>query len=102
MFVAFAGPAVHFLIAFVLMFSILFVAGDVRHERALTKLDAVQLGAKEAGLKAGDTVVSIDQVPITKWEQVSGLIAKHKAGDQIQIVVDRGGEQISKNVTLDA
>jgi membrane-associated protease RseP (regulator of RpoE activity) len=99
-FVAFAGPAVHFLIAFVLMFSILFVAGDVRHERALTKLDAVQLGAKEAGLKAGDTVVSIDQVPIKNWEQVSGLIAKHKAGEQIQIVVDRDGQELSKNVTL--
>jgi membrane-associated protease RseP (regulator of RpoE activity) len=99
-FVAFAGPAVHFLIAFVLMFAILFVAGDLRHERALTKLDAVQLGAKQAGLKAGDTVVSIDDTPITKWEQVSGVIAKHKAGDEIQIVVDRGNEQISKNVEL--
>jgi membrane-associated protease RseP (regulator of RpoE activity) len=88
-FVAFAGPAVHFLIAFVLMFAILFVAGDVRHERALTKLDAVQLGAKQAGLKAGDTVVSIDQVPIKQWTQVSGLISKHKAG-----------ERIAKNVTL--
>ena len=33
-FVAAAGPAVHFVIAFVLMFAILFVAGDLRHERA--------------------------------------------------------------------
>src|SRR5712692_7142174 len=39
--VAGAGPAVHFVIAFVLMFSLFFVAGDVRHERVLTKLDAV-------------------------------------------------------------
>jgi len=99
-FVAFAGPAVHFLIAFVLMFAILFVAGDLQHEKALTKLDAVQLGAKQAGLKAGDTVLAIDDVPIKEWTQVSGVIAKHKAGDQIQIVVNRDGQRISKNVEL--
>jgi membrane-associated protease RseP (regulator of RpoE activity) len=99
-FVAFAGPAVHFFIAFVLMFAILFVAGDLRNERALTKLDAVQLGAKDAGLKAGDTILSIDETPITKWEQVSGVIVKHKAGDEIQIVVDRDGQRIAKNVEL--
>ena len=99
-FVAFAGPAVHFLIAFVLMFGILFVAGDLRHERALTKLDAVQLGAKQAGIQAGDTVVSIDGTTITKWSQVSGVIARHHAGDDIQIVVDRGGQRIAKDVTL--
>jgi membrane-associated protease RseP (regulator of RpoE activity) len=99
-FTAAAGPAVHFAIALVLMFAILFVSGDVQHERALTKLDAVSLGAKQAGIQAGDTVVSIDGTTITKWEQVSGLIADHKAGDQIRIVVERNGEQVTKDVTL--
>jgi membrane-associated protease RseP (regulator of RpoE activity) len=99
-FVAVAGPAVHFAIALVLMFAILFVAGDLRHERALTRLDAVTLGAKQAGIVPGDTVVSIDGKPITEWEQVSGVIAKHDPGDQIQIVVERNGEQIAKKVTL--
>src|SRR6185369_6024571 len=33
--VAAAGPAVHFVIAFVLMFAIFYVAGDVSHQRAL-------------------------------------------------------------------
>src|SRR5204863_1315957 len=69
--VAGAGPAVHFLIAFVLMFAIFFVAGDVQHERALTKLDSVSVGAKAAGIRAGDTVVAIDQTPIRNWTQVS-------------------------------
>src|SRR5262245_40595791 len=67
--VAFAGPAVHFLIAFVLMFAVFAVAGDVMHERALTRLDQTSLGAKDAGLRAGDTLVSIDGTPITAWSQ---------------------------------
>jgi membrane-associated protease RseP (regulator of RpoE activity) len=99
-FVAGAGPAVHFVIAFVLMFSLLFVAGDLSHERALTKLDAVSLGAQAAGLKAGDTLVSIDGTHISDWDQVSGLISHHKPGDQVEIVVQRGSETLTKDVTL--
>ncbi len=98
--VAAAGPAVHFVIAFVLMFSLLFVAGDLRHEQALTKLDAVSLGAQQAGLKAGDTLVSIDGTPVHQWDQVAGLIQSHHAGDHVEIVVDRGSAQLTKDVTL--
>ncbi|MGO9873404.1 MAG: M50 family metallopeptidase [Acidimicrobiia bacterium] len=98
--VAAAGPAVHFVIAFVLMFSLLFVAGDLRHEQALTKLDAVSLGAQQAGLKAGDTLVSIDGTPVHQWDQVAGLIQRHHAGDRVAIVVDRGSARVAKDVTL--
>ncbi len=98
--VAAAGPAVHFVIAFVLMFSLLFVAGDLRHERALTKLDGVSLGAAQAGLKAGDTLVAIDGTPIHKWDQVAGLIQKHHAGDRVVMVVERGTSRVTKEVTL--
>ena len=98
--VAAAGPAVHFVIAFVLMFSLLFVAGDLRHERALTKLDAVSLGAQQSGIRAGDTLVSIDGTAVKNWDQVSGLIQKHHAGDRVDIVVRRGTQMVSREVTL--
>jgi membrane-associated protease RseP (regulator of RpoE activity) len=98
--VAAAGPAVHFIIALVLMFSILFIAGDLRNERALTKLDEVTVGAKDAGLRAGDRVVSIGGTRITDWSQVQSAIATHKAGDHVRIVVDRGGVPIAKDVEL--
>jgi membrane-associated protease RseP (regulator of RpoE activity) len=91
---------VHFIIALVLMFSILFVAGDTRHERALTKLAEVQVGAKDAGLRAGDRIVSIGGTRITNWDQVADVIAKHKAGERVRIVVDRGGATVAKNVEL--
>ncbi len=98
--VAGAGPAVHFVIALVLMFSILFFAGDTRNERALTKLDQVTVGAKAAGLLAGDRIVAIGDKKITDWSQVAGAIEHHKAGDHVEIVVDRGGVPITKDVEL--
>jgi len=98
--VAAAGPAVHFVIAFVLMFAIFAIAGDVMHQRPLTRLDNTTLGAKAAGIEPGDTLVSIDGTPITKWEQVSGVIGKHKAGDVVQFVVERDGQQVTRDVTL--
>jgi len=98
--VAGAGPAVHFVIAFVLMFSLLFVAGDLSHEKALTKLDAVSLGAQQAGLRAGDTLVSISGKRVTNWDQVAGLIQDHHAGDRVEIVVERGSQRVAKEVTL--
>jgi membrane-associated protease RseP (regulator of RpoE activity) len=98
--VAGAGPAVHFVIAFVLMFSVFAAAGDVMHQRALTRLDATSLGAKAAGLRAGDTLVSIDGTRITKWAQVSRVIDRHEAGDVVRFVVDRDGRPITRDVTL--
>lgn len=98
--VAAAGPAVHFVIALVLMFSLLFIAGDFRNERALTKLDAVSAGAQRAGLRAGDTLVSIDGTGIKSWAEVSGLISHHKAGDTVQVVIDRSGATLTKSVKL--
>ncbi len=98
--VAGAGPAVHFVIAFVLMFSVFAIAGDVMHQRALTRLDKTSLGARAAGILPGDTLVSIDGTRITRWEQVSGVIGKHHAGDVVQFVVDRDGQSVTRDVTL--
>jgi membrane-associated protease RseP (regulator of RpoE activity) len=66
----------------------------------LTRLDETSLGAKEAGLQAGDTLVSIDGTPITRWDQVAGVIGEHDAGDVVRFVVDRDGEQLTRDVTL--
>jgi membrane-associated protease RseP (regulator of RpoE activity) len=98
--VAAAGPAVHFVIALVLMFTILFIAGDTRNERALTKLDRVSVGAKQAGLRTGDQLVSIDGRRITQWVQVAGVIGTHHAGETVRFVVDRNGVAVTKDVKL--
>ena len=102
--VAAAGPAVHFVIALVLMFAVLFFAGDYKHERATLTLAQTTQGAAAAGLKAGDTVVSINGTPVTEWTQVQHLInpPEHPArpGDVVEFVVRRDGSDLTLPVTL--
>ena len=103
-FVAGAGPAVHFVIAVVLMFAVLFFAGDYRSQHPTLVLAQTSQGAAAAGLKAGDTVVSINGTQVRDWTQVQNLInpAGHPAqpGEIVHFVVQRGDEAIPFDVTL--
>jgi membrane-associated protease RseP (regulator of RpoE activity) len=102
--VAAAGPAVHFVIALVLMFAVLFFAGDFRNQHATMTLAETSQGAAAAGLKAGDKIVEINGTPTTSWTQVQQLInppaQPAHAGDTVRFVVQRGDQQIPLTVTL--
>jgi membrane-associated protease RseP (regulator of RpoE activity) len=102
--VAAAGPAVHFAIALVLMFAILFIGGDYKHERATLTLAQTSQGAAAAGLHAGDTIVAINGTPVTEWTQVQHLInpPDHpaRAGEVVQFLVRRNGDELTLPVTL--
>jgi membrane-associated protease RseP (regulator of RpoE activity) len=104
--VAAAGPAVHFVIALVLMFAVLFFAGDFRSQRAVLTLAETSQGAAAAGMKPGDTIISVDGTTVSQWSQVQQLInpSAHpaKAGDVVRFVVRRGGDTIPLSVTLQA
>jgi membrane-associated protease RseP (regulator of RpoE activity) len=104
-FTAGAGPVVHFAIAIILMFVVLFFAGDYRNERASLTLAGTTMGAKTAGLKAGDTVVSINGAPVSTWSQVQGLINPPgnpaRAGDVVRFVVLRNGVETAISVRLE-
>jgi len=100
-----AGPAVHFIIAIVLFFCVLFFAGDYRNQRQTTTLQKVGQGAEAAGVRAGDQIVAIDGTPVRAWSQVSTLItgqAGHKrvAGDTVRVEVRRGTQLLDFVVTL--
>ncbi len=103
--VAAAGPAVHFVIALILMFAVLFFAGDYRNQRAVTTLAQTTQGAASAGLKAGDTIESINGTQVTSWEQVQSLInppqAPARAGQIVNFVVKRANENLLIAVTLE-
>ena len=99
-----AGPAVHFIIAIVLMFTVLFFAGDYRNEHATTNLSTVTQGAQTAGLQPGDRVVSINGSPVNSWDQVPSLINPRShpahAGDVVHITVERGDVLLERDVVL--
>ncbi len=92
------GRRVHFVIAFVLMFAVLFFAGDYRNERAITTLAATSQGAGQRGFcratrrgldqrHAGDELVR-------RCSRSSTRPAPREAGQIVDFVVRRGGENI--------
>jgi len=105
--VAAAGPAVHFLLAGLLMFGVIYFAGDLRHERITTTLDQVTQGAKAAGLQSGDEVIAVNGTTVKDWAQVPELVAgtvdnPAQAGDTVRVVVRRGDAVFEKLVELRA
>jgi len=56
--------------------------------------------AEEAGLEAGDRVVSAGGEPIDSPEELTGLIGSRKPGDRLELEVVRDGETETITVTL--
>ena len=104
--VAGAGPATHFVIAIILMFVVLFFAGDYRNQHATLTLAQTSQGAAAAGLRAGDTILAINGKPVTQWTDVQSLINPPNnpahPGDVVRFLVQRDGSEITVPVTLQA
>jgi membrane-associated protease RseP (regulator of RpoE activity) len=58
--------------------------------------------AQQAGLKAGDKIVSVAGKPVGTWSQIHTTLAAQKAGTAVPIVVDRSGRSLHLTVTLAA
>lgn len=56
--------------------------------------------AEDAGLKAGDRIVSINGVKPVSQDQVVELIAKNRPGSVIEIIVSREGQKMAFKATL--
>jgi len=58
------------------------------------------LGAQSAGLSGGDVVVSIGGTPITGFPSFAVALAPHRAGDTLDVVFYRDGEEHTTAMTL--
>ena len=56
--------------------------------------------ADQAGLKAGDRIVSVDGTEIASKDDLGTLMQKHAAGDTLSITIAREGQMQTVNVTL--
>ena len=64
-------------------------------------MDVVQGGpADQAGLKAGNRIVSIDGTEIAQKDDLGTLMQQHTAGDTLSITVARDGQMQTVSLTL--
>jgi 2-alkenal reductase len=65
-------------------------------------VDAVTPGspADEAGVEEGDVIVSVDGQEITRSDPFIEVLFQHQPGDTVSVVLQRGEEQVTVEVTL--
>lgn len=56
--------------------------------------------AERAGIKAGDTILEVDGVPVSSGVELSSIIREYNAGDPAIIKVQRDGVEMDFNVTF--
>jgi membrane-associated protease RseP (regulator of RpoE activity) len=97
--VASAGSAMHFLIALVLMWSVLAFAGDFRHAEATSTVNYVDPDgpAHDAGIRAGDTIIAVGGHAVDTWDEVVRRIIP-SPGEPVEFVVQRDGRVITTDV----
>lgn len=65
------------------------------------RVDITQGGpAEQAGMKSGDRILAIDEVPVYDWETFTGIIAWSSPGQRIKVRVERGGTELDLHPTL--
>jgi len=99
--VAVAGSTMHFIIAFVLFFAINAIVGIPAASMTVGEISRLETGpspAQAAGIRVGDRIVSIDGRSFTRWHDIPPYIRSHP-GQPLQIVVERGSEQIALSAT---
>lgn len=73
-------------------------AGDGAHIGAVAKDGA----AANIGLKKGDVITAINDIPVNSWTELQGTIASYNAGDKVKISYKREGKEYITNATLSA
>ncbi|WBW94761.1 S1C family serine protease [Oceanirhabdus sp. W0125-5] len=56
--------------------------------------------AEKSGMRIGDIITEIDGIKIKSMEDIDSVKAKHKAGDIVNVIVDRDGEKKSLKLKL--
>lgn len=57
-------------------------------------------GAYEAGVKEGDIIKAVDNVKVSKFEELTGYLASKRPGDEIQVSLERNGRKLNLPVRL--
>ena len=97
-----AGSFMHFLMAFMILWSIFAFVGVPNANKVivsqLSVFSNMATPAASAGIKPGDQILKVDNKTVTSWSELASFINSH-SGKQITLEVARGGKDIAIKVT---
>lgn len=83
------------------------VNDDIAKKYNLDKIEGVYISkvsndgaAKSAGIKDGDVILSLNGTKVNSIAELQEQVGKHRPGDQVVVVIRRGGTEKTFNVTL--
>ena len=100
-----AGPATHWVVAFLVLVVTLMTIG-IQTDEPTNQVNAISVrtegstertAAAEAGIRPDDTIVAIDGRPTPEWEQISSFIRAHP-GEGATLTIERDGEELTLDV----
>lgn len=94
----FAGPLFNFILAFFIYLLIGLINGVPTYEPIITEV-VENDPAAQAGMLAGDRVVGIDGQVVKKWQDLAAIVQDHP-GENINVTVDRNGQQVNLNMKV--
>jgi RIP metalloprotease RseP len=94
-----AGPFMNLLIAFVLLFGIFLIQGRPSDDQWQVSGVLQASAASDAGVVAGDRIASVDGEAVGSFEDFANLLDA-KAGQQVDMVVVRDGQEVTLTPTL--
>lgn len=56
--------------------------------------------ALEAGMKAGDVILEVDEIEVKSAPELQEIIARHRPGDEVKVKIARGSKRIDLKVQL--
>ncbi len=74
--------------------------GDLYADPPVLKSVRPNSPAAKSGLAAGDKIVAVDGVDITRRVELTGTIHRHYAGDTLHLTIERNGDRLERDVTL--
>ena len=96
--IIFCGPLLNYILGILLLWFIFCVGFPA----ATTKIGGVSddMGAKAAGLLAGDKIISIDNKKVALWEELQKIIYEKSGQKRVKIAYLRQGKEFSVEVNL--
>ncbi len=83
------------------------VSSELVAEKKLEGIDGVYVNgirpegaAREAGIKEGDVIISIDEVLLNSSAELQEQVSKFRPGEEVQVIVRRGGKLKQFDVVL--
>ena len=93
--IVFGGPLFNFILAFIL--SVVYISAIGINDTTITGVTP-EFGAEEAGLKAGDEIVSINGYRVHFYNEISMYTFLHGDNDSFEIVYKRDGQKNTAEV----